>query len=329
VPREGGQGQVSSSAGPWNPSSGTRPTGGRHALSESGSDLAGVPGRLVPLRPRTVADTLDVTLIALRRGGGSVLAIVLAILLPEVLLREAVTLRVTGPFTTDPATLWEPVAGSGWLVLSALIGLYLGLVISAAIVASLGARDRGLSLNVLGAMKIGFARSGATAGASVLAAIGIVPLAFVGLIIGMVLAFVIPIVGLLLMIPVLLFVPLVGYLISFLLVAVAVEEGLGPWSTLVRTLSLIRRGFWRSLLVTLALAVLLLAIVAGLFLAGFLLSTALGDLGWTLQVLGSGLFGAISTPLFASAGLVLHRDLRVRGEAYDLRLRARVLAGAA
>lgn len=291
--------------------------------------LAGVPGRLVPLMPRTVADTLDVTVIALRRGGGPVLVIVLAILLPEVLLREALTMRVAGPFTTDPATLETSAAGLLWLLLSTLIGLYLGLVISAAIVGVLGARDRDLPIGVWSAIKLGFARSGATLGASVLAAIGIVPLVFVGLIVGMVLALLIPIVGLILMIPVVLFAPLVGYLISFVLVAVAVEERLGPWRTLVRTLALLRHGFWRSLLVTLVLAVLLLAIVAGLFFAGFLLSTALGELAWTLQVIGSGVVGAISTPLFASAGLVLHRDLRVRAEAYDLRLRAHVLAGAA
>ena len=304
------------------------PTRGQRSDREAGMDLVRVPGRLVPFTPRTLADTLDVTLTALRGGGGSVLVVVLAILLPEVLLREALTLRFTGPFTTDPVTTLEaPAAGFAWLILSTLVGLYLGLVISAAIVALLGARDRGLPLGVLGAMKIGFARSGATLGASVLAAIGIVPLAFVGLVIGMILAFVLPFVGLFLMIPVILFVPLLGYLVSFLLIAVAIEEGHGPWRTLVRTLSLIRRGFWRSLLVTLVLAVLLLAIIAGLFFAGFLLSTAMGELDWMLQVVGSGLFGAISTPLYASAGLVLHRDLRVKGEAYDLRLRARVLAG--
>lgn len=326
MPREGGQGQTSPSTDPANLSFSAA---SRHAERDPGSVLAGVPGRLVPLRPRTLADTLDVTLIALRRGGGSVLVVVLAILLPEVLLREALTLRVTGPMTTAPTTLDAPVAGFGWLLLSTSIGLYLGLVISAAIVGLLGARDRGLSMGVWGAMRLGFARSGATLGASVLAAIGIVPLAFVGLIVGMILAFLIPIAGLMLMIPVVLFVPLVGYLISFLLVAVAVEERLGPWQTLVRTLSLLRRGFWRSVLVTLVLAVLFLAIIAGLLFVGFLLSTALGELAWTLQVIGSGLVGAISAPLFASAGLVLHRDLRVQGEAYDLRLRARVLAGAA
>lgn len=325
MPREGGQDQTSPLTVPADPSSGTASTVPR----QPGSILAGVPGRLVPLRARTVADTLDVSLIALRRGGSSVLVVVVAILLPELLLREALTLQVTGPLTTDPAALEAPVAGFAWLLLSAAIGLYLGLVISAAIVGLLGARDRDLPLSVLGALKLGFARSGATLGASVLAAVVIVPLTFVGLLIGMVLAVLIPILGLLLMIPVVLFVPLLGYLMSFLLVAVAVEEGLGPWGTLVRTLSLIRRGFWRSLFVTFVLAVLLLAILAGLFFAGFLLTTALGDLGWTLQVLGGGLFGAISTPLFASAGLVLHRDLRVGGEAYDLRLRARVLADAA
>ena len=291
--------------------------------------LPGAPGRLVPLRPRTIADTLDLSFLAVRRGGAVVAVIVMAILLPEQMLRDALTLRATGPMLADPSDLGAAFAGFGWTLLSAAIGIYLGLVISAAIVAVLSAHDRDASLGVWAALRIGFLRSGATLGATVLAAIGVVPLLLFSFFIGLMFALIVPVVGFVIMLPLLVFVPLLGFLISYLLVAVAVEEGLGPWKTLVRTLSLLRRGFWRSMLITLLLGILVFAVAAALFAAGMLIAVTMGDLDWILQVIGGGILAAISTPLFAAAGLVLHRDLRIIGEAYDLRVRARVLAGAA
>lgn len=322
MPRGGGEGQAPA------PSPSARRPGVASGLPPPIPPY-GAPGRLVPLRPRTIADTLDLSFLTLRRGGGGVAVIVMAILLPERMLRDALTLRATGPMLDDPSDIGSAFAGFGWTLLSVAIGIYVGLVISAALVGMLGARDRGTSLGVVAALRIGVLRSGATLGASVLAAIGVAPLFLVSLIIGLMLALLIPIVGALLMLPILLFVPLAGFLISYLLVAVAVEERLGPWGTLTRTLSLLRRGFWRSLLITLLLAILVLAVGAAVLAAGMLLALALGDLDWILQAIGGGIFAAISMPLFASAGLVLHRDLRIVGEAYDLRVRAAALAGAA
>ncbi len=287
-----------------------------------------LPGRLVPLRPLTVSDILDLVFQTLRRAGGPVAVIVLAVLLPELLLRELATFRFTRTATIDPTDIGAAFAGFGWVVVSALVGLYVGLVISAAIVALLAARDRGATLGVWGGLRIGLARSGATVGASVLTMLGVTAASFVALVIGIVFAVVIPFAGLLLMVPIVLFVPLVGFLMSYLLIAVAVEEGVGPWHTLTRTVTLLRRGFWRAVLITLLLGLLTLAVGAGLFALGGLIAAGLGELGWVLQVLGGGLFSAISTPLFAAAGLILYRDLRVRGEAYDLRVRARALRGA-
>lgn len=92
-------------------------------------------------------------------------------------------------------------------------------------------------------------------------------------------------------------------------------------------MTLVRHRFWRSVLLTLLLGLLTLGLVAGLGALGALLASALGEFSWMLQVAGGALFAAISTPLFAAAGLVLYRDLRVRTEAYDLQVRARALAG--
>ena len=66
--------------------------------------------------------------------------------------------------------------------------------------------------------------------------------------------------------------------------------------------------------------------VAAIGSLGVLVANALGELGWTLQVIGGGMMSAATTPIFAAAGLVLYRDLRVRGEAYDLHVRARMNA---
>lgn len=289
--------------------------------SRYGMEAVGVPGRLLPLRPLTISDVLDTVFVTLRRAGAPVLVILLAVLLPELLLREVVTARLLP--TAPGAELDLAVAGLGWAFVSTLVGLYLGLVISAAIVALFSARDRAWPLGIRQALLLGVRRSGATVGASVLAALVVgvvfVPAVFVGTLF----ALTVPVAGVLVTIPVVLFVPLVGYLVSFVLVAVAVEEGTGPIATLGRTVRLLRRSFWRSVLLTLQLLVLVLVVAAAIAVLGALVAAVLGELSWILQVLGGGLFSALTTPIFAAAGLVLYRDLRVRVEGYDLEVRAR------
>jgi hypothetical protein len=270
---------------------------------------------------------LDLVFQALRRAGAPVAVIILVVLWPELILREALTARFTRAMMTGTADVGAMVGGAGWVVASALLGFYVGLVVSAAMVAVLSARDRGAALGTWGALKIGLARSGATVGASAMAAVALVVVASITLIVGAVLGVLIPVVGLLMVLPIVLLVALVGFLVSYLLVAVAVQEGVGPWRTLTRTVSLLRGGFWRAVLVTLLLLVLMVAVVAALFTIGALVANLMGELTWTLQVLGTGVFTAVSTPMFAAAGLILHRDLQVRGEAYDLRVRARALTG--
>jgi hypothetical protein len=284
-----------------------------------------LPGRLIPLRPLTISDILDLAFQLLRRLGAPLAVLVLAILLPEQLLREVIGLRLLTPQAFDPSDLGVAFANLGWVLVSSFVGFYVGLVVSAAIVALLAARDRGEVLTVGPSLRIGLVRSGATLGASLVIGVGAVVLLVPAVLIGMLFAVVLPIVGFLLFVPIVLFVPLVGYLCSLLVVAVAVEEGTGPWRTVTRTLGLVRAGFWRAVLVTVLLGLLMLGVVAGLFAGGALLATLLGDAAWTLQVLGGGLFTVVSTPLAAAAGLVLYRDLRVRHEAFDLLSRTRAL----
>lgn len=284
-----------------------------------------LPGRLIPLRPLTISDVLDLAFQVLRRLGAPFAVLVLAILVPEQLVREVIGVALQPPGTLDPGDLGAAFTNLGWLVVSSFIGFYVGLVVSAAIVAMIGMRDRGQGLPVWPSLRIGLVRSGATLGASLMLGIAVVVAFIPVFLFGVVIAVVLPIIGFILVVPVVLFVPLVGFLCSFLLVAVAVEEGTGPWTTLTRTFALVRSGFWRSVLVTLLLWLLILGVVAGLFVGGAFLSTFLGELTWMLQVLGGTLLTVVSTPLVAAAGLVLYRDLRVRNEASDLVTRTRAL----
>lgn len=284
-----------------------------------------LPGRLIPLRPLTVSDVLDLAFQVLRRVGAPLVVLVFAILVPEQLLRQVIGFGLQPPDALDPTDFGAAFTNLGWLLVSSFVGFYVGLVVSAAIVAILAARDRGQDLSVWPSLRIGLVRSGATLGASLMLGIGAVVLFVPVFLFGVLIAVALPIVGIVLFVPVLLFVPLVGFLCSVLLVAVAVEEGTGPWRTLTRTLALVRSGFWRSVLITLLLWLVMLGVVAGLFVGGAFLSMFLGELTWTLQVLGGALFTAVSTPLAAAAGLVLYRDLRVRGEAFDLVTRTRAL----
>jgi hypothetical protein len=283
------------------------------------------PGRLIPLRPLTISDVLDLSFQVLRRLGAPLAVLVFAILVPEQLLREVIGVGLQPPATVDPADIGAAFTNLGWLLVSSFIGFYVGLVISAAIVALLATRERGLELSVGPSLRIGLGRSGATLGASLMLGVGAVIVFIPVLLLGTLVAVVLPVVGIVLFIPIVLFVPLVGFLCSVVLVAVAVEEGTGPWKTLTRTLALVRSGFWRSVLITLLLWLVILGVVAGLFVGGALLSMVLGDLTWTLQVLGGAVLTTVSTPLLAAAGLVLYRDLRVRSEAFDLVTRTRAL----
>src|SRR5690625_3354117 len=172
-----------------------------------GMDAVGPPGRLIPLRRLTVSDVLDTVFVALKRGGAPVVVIILAVLVPEVLLREFATSRLIPTGAT--LDLEEALAGLGASLITALIGLYLGLVISAAITAVVSGRDRGVQVGARDALLLGIRRSGATVGASVLLglAFGVVFVAV--LIVGVLLSVAVPVIGLLIAIPALLLVAVV------------------------------------------------------------------------------------------------------------------------
>jgi len=291
----------------------------------SGRRQPAVPGRDVPLRPLTIADTLDSVVVVLRRGAAPVAVIVLAVVWPDLLVREAAIARLAPvPTTTvDPEVLLTAyAAGAPWWLLNIAVALFISAVVSGGLVALFDARDHGVALGARDALLRGLRRSGAVLGATLLGLGAVGVLAFATVIAATVLGIVLPVIGFLLLLPVLLVLVLLGFVVSFLVVPVAVVEWRGPWRSFVRTLELIRRGNWRLLAVTALVLVLLLAIAVSLLVAGALLVDLLGAAGWILEVLGGALLAAIATPLLAAAGFVVHRDVRVRAEGFDLVVRA-------
>ncbi len=292
--------------------------------------LAGTPGAVVPLRPLTVGDTLDSIVRILRRAAAPIAVLVLAVVWPDLLLRDALLAR-TAPLPTanlDPdELLMTTLDGAGWWLLSMVVGLYVGVVVSGAIVAALSARDRSTPIGAWAALGVGLRRSGATFGATLIGVGLVIAVLFVVTIAATIMGIVIPIVGFLVMLPVLLLVALVGLVVSILVIPVAIEEGTGPWRTVTRTLTLLRWRLWWVLGVTLLVLLLLLAVAGALLVLGGLLMDLLGGAAWVLETLGSVLLAAVATPLLAATGFVIHREVRVRVEGFDLTVRTRGLRG--
>lgn len=289
------------------------------------------PGRDVPLRPLTLADALDTIVIVLRRGAAPVAVIVLAVVWPDLLIREAAIARVApAPTTLDPDALLRAYAlGAPWWLLNIVVALFVSAVVSGALVALFDARDHGIAVGARAALLRGLRRSGAVLGATLLGVGLVAVLAFVTLVAATILGIVLPVIGFLLLLPVLVVLVLAGFVVSYLVVPVAVVEGRGPWSSFVRTLALIRRGNWRLLAITALVLLLLLAVAVSLLVAGALLADLLGAAGWILETLGGALLATIATPLLAATGFVVHRDVRVRSEGFDLLVRAHALREAA
>ncbi len=294
--------------------------------------LALRPGSIVALRPLTFADTLDSIVLVLRWSLAPVAVVVFAVVWPDLLIREAIMARLAPVPTSslDPDALLQAyVAGAPIWVANILVALFVSAVVSGALVALLGARDRGSDVGAGAALLFGVRRSGAVLGASLLGLGSVAVVALVTVVFATLFGVLIPIVGFLVMLPVLLAVLLLGFAISYLVVPVAIEEGRGPWSSFLRTLVLLRRGAWRVLATTALVLLLLLTIAGGLLFLGAVLMDLLGTAGWILEALGGALLAAIATPLLAATGFVVHRDLRVRTEGYDLIVRIDELTGAA
>jgi hypothetical protein len=137
------------------------------------------------------------------------------------------------------------------------------------------------------------------------------------------------IVAVVLFIPVVLVVSLVALVLSYVVIPIAMEEERGAWTTFVRALSLLRRRFGYVVGLTMLVMLLLFAVTLGLSLVFLVLSLALGGANWIAESLQAILFSLISAPVTALAAWVIHRDARVRLEAYDVVVRNQALGGGA
>ncbi len=302
----------------------------------AGATGAGLPGHIVALRPLTVGDTLDGIFQSLRASFGTLIGIVLLVIGPYQLLSGAVFDRLLPGFGTfdDPQqfeafdTLFEDlVPVLGWLAVLFVVGLVVSVIVAGALTAVVSAADRARPITTGEALRISLERSGATIGSSVLvlaaavlaALVLAIPLGLVGL--------ASPAVAIVLFLPVVLVVGLCGLVLSSLVIPIAVEEQRGAWTTFVRAVSLLRRRFGYITGITMLVLLLLIAVTLGLGVAFLILSLVLGGAGWIVESIQAILSSLVSAPVTALAAWVIHRDARVRLEAYDVVVRNQALGG--
>ena len=122
---------------------------------------------------------------------------------------------------------------------------------------------------------------------------------------------------------------------TYMLVPAVVVEGRGPVRALSRSFGLARGSRWRVFFVFLVTWVMTIAPTAAAHTlagsAGALLESnpaaVMGPVRyWSIQAVGLG-FSSVTTPLWIACCLVLHADLRMRGEGSDLQDAARAMAG--
>lgn len=302
----------------------------------TGTTGVGLPGHIVALRPLTVGDTLDGIFQSLRASFGTLMGLVLLVIGPYQLLSGAVFDRLLPGFGTfdDPQqfeafdTMFEDlVPVLGWLAVLFVVGLVVSVLVAGALTAVASAADRARPITMGEALRISFDRSGATIGSSVLVLLAAVvaalvlaiPLALVGL--------ASPVVAIVLFLPVVLVIGLCGLVLSSLVIPIAIEEQRGAWTTFVRAVSLLRRRFGYITGITMLVLLLLIAVTLGLGVAFLVLSLVLGGAGWIGESIQAILSSLVSAPVTALAAWVIHRDARVRLEAYDVVVRNQALGG--
>lgn len=300
-----------------------------------------IRGRVLPLRPLTVADVLDGSVRAVRRVVGPTVALVLVVLGPLQLVTNLAISRIAPGFLGgglqglfDPeAFLTTEIAGPLVLVnlFAGLLGYLLSLVASAGVVALLLALDRGEPLSLGAALRVAVRVLVAVLVASFLLSSLAGSIALVVLVASVV-VLVVPVVGPLVFVLVVLPVFVAGIALTVALtsvvVPVAVVERGGPIQTLTRAVTIVARRplaiAWITLLMAVVVAILALAVQ----LPVVLLAGVLPAGGWAVEALGTTAGQLISVPLSAAAALLVYLDVRVRTEGLDLEVRARELAGA-
>lgn len=98
-------------------------------------------------------------------------------------------------------------------------------------------------------------------------------------------------------------------------------EGLGPWSGIRRSVSLMARRYWQAVLVVFLAYLVEIAVRAGALLAG--LSVLLPDpASWITSAVINSAFGVVVQTAVVSTSVLLYLDARIRTEGLDLELRA-------
>lgn len=276
---------------------------------------------LVPLYPMGVGDVLDTSFRLLRVCAGPAALLILLLLGPVQVLSSTA-------FVSPIAVLNEPVpteVDASLLVLS-LAGSLLSLVVLPLVTVALtwmGAHaDADRRPDWREALRQGAKRYWATLGAFALLAV-----VAVGLVVGVVL-----VVALLAALggglpAVLLGIPLgLGALVlvvglvalGYLTVPCIVVEGHGPVSGVGRAWRLLRRRFWPTIGVSLAVG-LVFTLLGGAVSSAISIPAFFGiPGGWVFVAIGAILDRLVTVPLGAFAALAIHVDQRIRTEGYDV-----------
>lgn len=106
--------------------------------------------------------------------------------------------------------------------------------------------------------------------------------------------------------------------LGYLTVPCVVVEGLGPASGLRRAWQLLRRRFWPTIGVSLAVG-LVVTLLGGAVSSAISVPAFLGVPGaWVFVAIGAILDRLVTVPLGAFAALAIHVDQRIRTEGYDV-----------
>jgi hypothetical protein len=276
---------------------------------------------LVPLYPMGVSDVLDTAFRLLRACAGPAVLLVLVLLGPVQILTSTA-------FVSPTAILQDPVpeAVDGRLVALSLAGAALSLVVvplAAAALTWLGAHAEESAVpDWREALRQGARRYWATLGAwALLVLVAVVALVAVGLVVGLLAAAGSGVVAVLVGIPLGLgaLVLVVGLTaLAYLTVPCVVVEQLGPRRGVARAWQLLRRRFWPTIGVSLAVG-LVISLLGGAVSTAISLPALFGIPGaWVFVAIGAILDRLITVPLGAFAALAIHVDQRIRTEGYDV-----------
>ncbi len=276
---------------------------------------------LVPLYPMGVGDVLDTAFRLLRVCAAPASLLILLVLGPIQVLASTAFVSPTSVFS-DPV----PADVDGRMIALSLAGSVLSLFVLPLVMAALtwmGAHaDADHRPDWRESLRAGARRYGATLGAFLL-------LALLGAGVVVVVVLVVALVGatgggvaaVLLGLPLGLasLVLVVGLIaLGYLVVPCVVVEELGPMRGIGRAWRLLRRRFWPTIGVSLAVG-LVFSLLGGAVSSAISIPAFFGIPGaWVFVAVGGILDRLVTVPLGAFAALAIHVDQRIRTEGYDV-----------